>query len=378
MFVRLFLPQGGTLDTVVDLLPGREWTLELPISGHPITVRVEKESGDLPKDCWIAVQFALSEGWSTQLYADLDESGSADIELGAASELAITVLADGKNRPVALSTDWVSVSPHDDTVIISLGDRSTRRVRVLGHDDAPLAGATVTLVRLDDQSEWFEYGETNEDGIYHAPDFGDAPIRAMVSHASVTAVDLELETAGDEYVLRLDATSEIRVFLSDQGVLVPGAQIDLMGASSQYRFMVARTQADGLFTWPSVSSSSNAVVVVSDSRLWSGRTRVKPGSGTHTIDVRRTGSLEFRSRSEPQSFAVDALSSEFDTRVADWIDQGLVSSNRGLMTASATEPLRVNGIPHGEFTWTATSTSGLESSGTVTVEPRKVAIVYVD
>jgi len=177
-----------------------------------------------------------------------------------------------------------------------------------------------------------------------------------------------------EVELVIDDGDDMLVIATDTSERAPAVKLRSAPACIAYSVVhFGTTDTNGEKTWPNVAHGSYTIH----------RSRYGYWPATHTVHfegqspihlpIRRRGKLEAtitRSGSTPIPGAQLRLhSTEFEASITDWLAAGKLEASAVQLIADAGGRVFAHGIPHGTYSWTATSPDGATSSGQLVVPP---------
>ncbi|MEW6074230.1 MAG: Ig-like domain-containing protein [Planctomycetota bacterium] len=354
-------PDHSVYGAAIKLVPGEEWSLRLRVAGDKTaTVRVRDEHGNaLGADVPILVTYTVLPKTSIAQRAKTDQEGIAVFRGIDAERIDIQVL---ENDEVTLRARATAVFSGSSALVIdvALGGR-VLRVRVVEEDGDALSQAEVRLADPVDSHRML-YGVTDDDGMCSLLGAEKATYRAHLFHATLgRCYDLEADGRRDEIELVFKSGAELDLRLVDEGrpvVDARSAMWDPWGdvfdtkttnvegrvhygplAPGMYRF---RAQRSGYWT---VDFEAEAV---------------QGGKETEAV-LRRLGDamLEMRTAEGMPAAgrSVGLHCVELDTDVAEWVEEGRVNVEGGLITDEQGK-LLVRGLPHGTYEWEVADAAG--------------------
>ena len=371
-------PQAPWIFLRLDLEPRKEWSYTHRVSGRRrLNVEVVGSSDDVPSIVGLSISYQAPRGVLTEMGIPFRLDGSTSIVGIDADSAQVEVMG-----PVKVQASVLAELRGDELhARLDLGEEPFR-LRVVDSGGAPIPG---TLVRLTDSlpTAFYLVATTDETGAFL---FTGVPRRAVL-------VSLEHESRGRLFGARIDgAAGAAEVVLSSEASLHLGAldgDVPIVG-------VLARAQVSSLGPrWSVLGYSDDAgrvlaeqmgagvyTVSLNHAECWpvTVECRASIPPELQRVQIRRLGSLGF-TLSTPEGAVVRGLrlelhSIEFDTDVANWIQEKRVSSRSGLVSDAQGE-IRVHGLPRGSYRYRVATSQGETVEGLCEVPPGALASVPI-
>jgi hypothetical protein len=375
--VFISMPDGSATWHMVDLLPGEEWIVEIPIEGGPtLDVQVEPEgNAPLPKGLSAAATVLLENGYHNRS-TPVDDEGKARIQGIPIGDVAVDIWNEAGERIAAAVGRQTS---EGGTVVVRLGGRSQAFRVVDGNGDA-VSNAEVHLYLSGGKAGWYDYGYSDEQGLYAARGFPAERVVAGIIHpdyGKVFGIPVELATAPDPLELRFDTEATLAVQLVENGQPQAGVQVRVLGGSGTYIVGWVNSDAEGVVRVPHLGAGTYDLTVLHPGYWQHGASIAASDASTPTpFEVYHLGTLRVTAKSiggAPVSgFAVELEHARLGS-VADWIATGRVQAPSGSLATGPDGSLVINGMPRGNYTWSATLADGTPLSGEIAVIQGQVA-----
>jgi hypothetical protein len=351
------LELGGSAQATLDLRAVGD--CELPAQGD-LRLALRTQSG---------MEIARSLRWNGAREQRLERlwPGPARLELRAAGRsllVAELVIAPGEENAFELELPC-----------------ERPRLQLLHANREPVRAARVLLMPAG--GAWASWANAVElvsaaDGMLEPPALPSAElVLAIFGEATHVGVPLRLERAPAEGVQRLvlGPEGELRLVLRDGAQLLEGVHLALMEARLDYQLAIATTGEDGSATWSRLAAGGYTWEA-SGAGVWFTRGAVQLGAGgtsTHELEVRRTGNARLRvldaAGAPVPGIALELRSQELSESTADWLASGHLASSASSPVTDTQGQAHFEGIPRGNYQWTASDASGPRASGALVVQP---------
>lgn len=377
----VFGPDEFEIYTEVIVYPREEeWIVDVSIdTSSTLEVLLSLEEPDLEPG-WLMSWSNSSLQGLLHNYARAKDGRATFKTLGLGPVFVMAYTDDWKPLGAAATV----IKPGLNTLELPL-EHTTFGVRLLDSEGAGIPNTTINVQAPADNHAFSLGGVTDETGrveFVHPP---YTQLEAILNHPDIgyaTGIPIELSgTPGEEHVIVMPDRVGLRCRLVDQGVALPGIRVRVMAPDRRYIMAFFSSDDEGLIEGPGYCEG-NFLVMVDQARYWSSEMLVRCTDADEpvdiqvhrladvTFDVRSTSGLTVRGR------AVQLHSLEFDTDVAAWIAEGLVSAPGGMVTDSAGQ-LELTGLPRGDYRWRVVNSAGVATEGLVTLVAWSVTPVGV-
>ncbi len=372
------------LNTTVILEPGEEWLLQLPVGGTR-TLRVEVgDAASLPPGLWLRVGLPFPGGREIERFAPVPPDGVVEFDGVLPGAFSIELYAAVDGEPIGAAQGRIT---EQDTVVpvkVSLA-AGTHRFRVVDDRGRPVATASISVIS-EENAPAGAGGETDAKGECSLVGLEPGNYRVAIWHRELGYLHNVSVTLGrdTEKVTELEFAPDLdlEIQLLDGTEPLPGVHCRLWDERELYGIPSATTNENGVVKWTPLSEET-FLVRISQPGYWPTDAYVTShAEGTPTpVQVRRLGDLEVELRSvsnlSVSQLAVDLVSLEFGTNVLEWVQGGLVTSSSPVLQADATDLIRIEGLPRGDYRWTVVSAVGEAVGGVATVLPAATERVRV-
>jgi len=368
-------PAGLSCRVRRQLTLGRAWLVELPLegTGDIFVEALPEPGGELPRKASLRAEYDLLQGGSIELFTDLPPDGKHVFSRYPARGASFTVF--GPDSTVLGSVTIPLTDAPQHTARIQLGGSP---LTILVNDDLgkPLGGTTVTVTSLDRESLWAVGQTTGADG---RAEIGLVAFEEVLVHLmhSTRGSRVGARVRPDELpeglaVLELDGQANLQILLRDGESACPGVRALLYDETAY--FVVGEYVADGSGLMK-ISSLSEGIhrLVLDDPRYWRSEHLVEASEleSPQPVEIRRLGSLSIEVL-DPGGvpvfgLPVELISMEFGTPVAQWLSNGLVFSGESGLTTDLSGRIRLDGLPHGVYSWRIAAGSAGGLGGEVNV-----------
>jgi hypothetical protein len=256
--------------------------------------------------------------------------------------------------------------------------------RVIDGDGNPVRDATVSAIGPGGLVRANELVRSDGTAIFEGLRFDRVSL--FVQHNSLglsprTEVDLSLTE--DTFVeLKLDCDDDLAVRLMDGSRPIPGAPLTLYSPSPRTTLGYRATDSDGRASWERVGHGTYRVEALPANCWDAGATfEFKGDSEPLIVQVRRLGNLAVEvvdaDGQGVAGLALDLRSSEFDTAVSTWVDEGRVQASTGAVVTGAGGSLLLSHLPRGSYAWRIAAPGVPAVQGQVEVEPLSTATLHL-
>lgn len=380
--VHVTMPDGSQVVDDVELAPGRDWIVEVPVQNGPgLDVVVEPDGpGSLPEGLVVTAFLWMGDHFRGRT-APVDDSGHAHLAGVPPGKLVVSV---GKAEEEATASSVVEQTPGGATVHVRLSGRS-KTFEVLDPLGQPVHGAEVHLYFLDGAVHWYDYGYTDEQGLRTVGGLPDERFFAGIihpDHGKCFDIPVDLAKAADPMVLQFTRTSELRARLVENGQPRPGVQVRILGGHATYIVGWFPSDAEGIVQVRDLAPGVYDLTVMHPG-YWHERIPVSVNADGEVVDaeIHRLTSLTVRAHTVGGS-AVSGLAVELEHAelgsVAGWIDDGLVEAPAGGLMTDANGLLKLGDVPRGKYAWHATLADGtvIEGEGEARIgQPSEIEVI---
>ncbi len=362
---------------MVDLLPGEEWIVEVPIDGGPtLEVQVEPEgNAPLPKGLSAAATVLLENGYHNRS-TPVDDEGKARIQGIPIGDVAVDIWNEAGERIAAAVGRQTS---EGGSVVVRLGGRS-QTFRVVDQNGDPVGNAEVHLYLPGGQAGWYDYGYSDQQGLYSARGFPAEHVLAGIIHpdyGKVFGIPVELATAPDPLELRFDTEANLEVQLVENGQPQSGVQVRVLGGSGTYIVGWVNSDAEGIVRVPHLGAGSYDLTVLHPGYWQHGASIAASEAATSTpFEVYHLGTLRVSAKSIGGA-PVAGLGVELEHAqlgsAADWVAMGRLEAPNGSLATAADGRLVLDGMPRGNYRWSTALADGTPLSGEIAVIQGQIA-----
>jgi len=377
----IFTPDGARYDLSVDLRMGDDWRLEVPIDTprKVAAYAVPSSTREIPSGGWITA-FFWSAGAAVR-YRKMDAEGRAVFACITGDEAVFSAF---DSKWTCIGTTHVKLGAGEQVEVPVPLDGADYRVRVLDTAGEPAHKAFVAVTHPGDRSGWYAVADpTNADGLTTIPGMTASRllVSAQLASGESSYVLADFDNAERLAEVRVDASWSLCIVLRDHDA--PAGHVEVS----------FRDQIDGLVrAWLETSEAGTAtlrrineasfVVGIEYPGYFPVSVRLKstPSPELQEIQVRRTGALlaDFdRSGLALTDARLELHSVEYDCSIEPWLAQGKIAASPADLSADREGRLRIDGLPHGAYSWTAALSDGASQSGRVTVEPGSATTLRV-
>jgi len=343
--------------------------------GHDVFVVVRTEDGvGLAPGCVLQAAYWSLSAKRLVLWNDwVPDSSRIDIGRFDSDRVVLQVLdPTGKTIGAVRIPDLARAGPE---VVLRLGGKG-HTLRVLDRDDRPLARASVSIGRSAGVFERFL--NTDANGIVELPSFDgdemqvivDVPFEGCALYRSVSLSDRPTD-------LRFDPHEIVGIRLLDGAEPLPGILVQVFHGHG-FEYLVDELVSDdqGEARTRRVSGSDDYVLRIEQPGIWpvNSLQKAHANSSTTAVQVRRIGSTVLRARRSGLAVAgqsVTLRSEEFGEDVEMWRSSGRCVVTPSDFRTDVQGRIRIDGIPHGSYRWSATIEPDITVGGRFEVLPNQ-------
>ncbi len=382
--LRIQAPDGTTLDDTVEVPAGGDARFVVPLGGRRVLVEVEfhGESRFVP-GLMVRAFWRRPNGSTHVRTHDLEPEKPVEFSGIDAQHIDLSV-SDASGIPLCVRS--VSLDARGpETVRLVVGD-DARAVRILDRARAPMSGATVFVTTRPNHTDWLAQLVTDGNGECHIDGYDIAPIYLAVYRASdglMPSRPVELDPRQPTEII-FDARGEISIALRERDRPAAGVRViaeDAQGVA--WGLHEAFTDSEGIARW-GPAGPGEYVVRVASPGWWPTRLEWNSATspGTATLQVRRIASVEFEVKNNLghaiPGVKVALASAELPEPLEELIRAGKVRVSDANLRTDAAGRIRFDGLPNGEFEWSAVSSTGESGAGRANAAPQAVARVVIE
>lgn len=378
---------GGMLGLgAIRLSPGREWVVRLPFeTPAPVIVEFVTEEGREPLPAAsLVLRFPDHRGGVSNVFMGLiGDRDRIEVPLVTADEVTVEVMHDW-NQDTVYASVHERFAPGGPRVIRVPLFGPKLEARVIDGDGNPVRDATVSAIGPGGLVRANELVRSDGTAVFEGLRF--KRVSLFVQHNSLglsprTEVDLSLTE--DTFVeLKLDCDDDLAVRLMDGSRPIPGAPLTLYSPSPRTTLGYRATDSDGRASWERVGHGTYRVEALPANCWDAGATfEFKGDAEPLIVQVRRLGNLAVEvvdaDGQGVAGLALDLHSSEFDTAVSTWVDEGRVQASTGAVVTGAGGSLLLSHLPRGSYAWRIATPGAPAVQGQVNVEPLSTATLHL-
>jgi hypothetical protein len=383
--LRVAFPDNSVLYQGLELLPGRDLHVTVPVRGRGMEVEFVPEPGvDVPHWAYLDVAFTSNHSsWEAQTYGLVDLQPVHVNRIEGESAMLTVFGMDS----IVLAAKRVDLKAFGDARVQVRVPKSRARFIVVDATHKPVADARVTLSGVGDTSGWHEHVQTDAQGQCSIAGLALDRVYAQISHASIGVMPSQLIVTADA------ASSPLELVLAPEGPLslalverqhpVSGVQVWVADQQAVDQGLGLLTSNElGIVTGPLVGHGSY-IVEVRHPGYWRSRNSIAigPGGTQASVEVRRLGSVSILIRDKYEAPApgvrIDLHSDEMDRWVSSWMHDGELPPSPADLTSDEHGQLLVNALPNGTYSWRVDGAEGTPITGTVTVLPNATTSLVV-
>ncbi|MCP3917673.1 MAG: carboxypeptidase regulatory-like domain-containing protein [bacterium] len=383
MRLRILHPSGTVTDILAVCPPGVDTVKEVHVgTERTVRARLVPPSGEaLPEKMWIGANFRAADGSTPKSLASVGADGSAVFSAIEGGKVVFEVYRlDGKRY----GSYWREI-PDEAVVELELPlEDQPRTLRVVDAADEPVASAYVELGKPGDSTGFVQYWRVDSAGqtSIAATEADSLEVRVYepgLFWARTQTIDLE--TAQDPIVVRVDPTSSLRARVLERESARSGVLINVHESDSGPFITEVTSVAGGLITLDRVSPGGYTLAVASPG-YWPSKHAIQArvDAPEVPIQVRRIASARIEVTragvAVPQA-TVSLRSVELDTDVSEWVQEGRARTGESGWTTDQQGHVTVQKIPDGAYAWTVRFPDGETMTGQQTLQPAAVTTIRV-
>ncbi len=362
-----------TLDTAKD------WKFSHRVAGpRYLTIEVVAR-GDTPRDRpqAVYVMYQSSDGTTTHTRVGLPAEGIVRLE-GLDTEEATIDVYDGIGT---LATAHVAFAGGDELhVVVPIGGKP-HTFRVVDEEGEPVAGALLFVQDPQSPAGWLT-ASTDQAGECSLIGVPSGSILVHVLHNTRgTRHDVTCDGSIDPTEIVIESQGRILLVVLDGDQPLAGISCRLVAGNGKPLGLAKNSDAAGTVTWDGLHPGSFHISFFNED-CWPNTTQVEAQEeGTQTpVQIRRLGNLSVSVHAANglpvYGQRVQIQSVEFDTDVGDWIAQGRVKAEHGLVSDQRGE-IHIQSLPHGHYQWAITTAAGESFRGEVEVPPLSTGMLAI-
>ncbi|MBL8860968.1 MAG: carboxypeptidase regulatory-like domain-containing protein [Planctomycetes bacterium] len=393
---RIRFPETRAEDISLTLDAGTEWSLRFQFRLSPgrqevmsvntrrlrdLAVLVRASPGiTLPTGCTLCASYLCRTARRPASWcAFVPDSGLVDIGWLDGAPLALEVL-DPSGRSLA---SGVLADPDREGPVHVLEVGGPDRVlRIVDREGEPVSRVTVSVARIYAIIERSRMSDV--DGSVRLESFtADRAHIHMYLQGKGSVLLREVALRRDVTDVEFDPRARVHLRLVDGADPTGGLVVNVFDGYGG-GFLVDRitSGADGTATGTLLAADAYELVI-DQPGVWPLRRRVevREEAELQTIQVRRLGGLDLRVRSRGallSECAIQLESEEFGTSIDAWCAEGRCPRTPADGRTDAGGRLVVDGLPRGEYRWTALPPGGEAMSGRVVVEAGRRALLELN
>jgi hypothetical protein len=362
----------GWTSLMLELRAGAAWSFEHRVAGaRQLVIEVHPAPGQGVADTpGIYVKYENGQGVNTVHGTTVPDDGR--VALAGIEAESVTVHL--------LDRDWNEVSVtrgffegRDELHLDVHPGGAAFRFRVVDPEGAPVAGATITVNEVATRTLFLQ-GSTDAEGICELHGVPASRIVAGVSHPRRGARQgIVLDGAVGEAEIVLEKDARILLAFRDGDERVPGVECRMVNLHGQSSSLGRASGSDGTVEWKDLSTGPYRFAA-ERAGCWPVEleAEARRDAPLRVVQIRRLGDLVLEVQNSAglrvagQSVSLESV--ELATAVEAWLSMGRARSETGL-TTDRQGRIRLAGLPHGAYRWTATTSEGSSASGTLEVEP---------
>lgn len=359
----LSTPEGSSIKRSWTLFGEGPWYREVHLTGDT-RLEVSFKPADVSLPAYLGLEETLDTDIANAVYVAVDQDLAkgvfSAVDAGAYSLIAY----DADWKAVACASVEVTRGQLNEVALELDGSRSF--VRMLGKDGTPLSGATVTLRDPDHMPNLLARSLVADDaGLVELPatNLDELMLSAYFPSGGFMATRRIMRPKTDEPLdIVWDGGKGLHLEVFDGDVPLEGLDVWVHESQSGFPAVTLNVPADGHYERPNVGAGEYFAEAY-PSWVWNRRVYFNlDDEGTPVrIEFRRLGELTIQVEgllgNPAAGVAVSLTSDEFGESVGDWLAEGRVTSDTGLVT-DADGVVRIGGLPHGGYSWSAGEQSG--------------------
>ncbi len=354
----------------VNLIPGDDWTVEIPITGPPtLTVEVLAEpGGEIPRFTRLLLNYYDDQKRPVAHCHYLDERPARVTNVTGDRITAFVQAPDGS--PLASRTIEMRGREEVDVTIQLGGFGAT--LRVVDGEGEPVPNVSAYLTSADGERDFF-WQITDATGHCTLAGVPEEDVLVYLSHperGTRPATPLRLRSDPNEVVeLVLESEASLQVQLSYPTGPAAGVRAMLLDAAGRIVERDTLSNDEGLVSWPSLEPGTY-LVRINEPAHWylDGRVSTEDTHRPVPLRVYRHAMLELEVRNAEgvpvAGLPLELVSLDFSTSVTAWIADGRVLASDDALRTDAHGLLRLERLPEGSYEWSTRGPSGEEHRGT--------------
>lgn len=354
----------------VNLLPGKDWTVEIPLHSPGIlNVEVLPAVGDetLP-DCRLRLTY--HDGEHRRIVQQLRIQNGTARAFGVTRDRVIALVYTADSKPLVSRT--IEMRGQDEvSVTLQIGGFGAR-LRVIDGEGVPVPNVSAYLTSADGDRDFFSQ-TTDANGECSIAGVPEEHVLVYLEHperGSRPATPARLSTDPEELVeLVLGEFTALEVQLLYGSAPAPGVRAMLLDASGRIVVYDLFSNESGLVSWPSLERGTY-LVRINEPGHWYQDGRVSTEDTHRPVPLRiyRLTSLELELRNAEglpvAGQAITLFSRDLGADVGGWVGAKLVDASGAGLRTDGTGLLRLDRLPEGVFTWSLTTAAGEVLGGT--------------
>lgn len=374
-------PDGSGLHREAELVSGKPWDVDVQVGGGcELTLGIDQgEPAERSTDLWADVDFIAPDGTRMWFTAWVPEEGRVEFSYIPCVPFSVKIRNDANLVIGRASGGFDQIRSRE--VEIRLG-ADTRHFRVVDAAGLPVSDLLVFLF-LKEEPQALVFGKTDREGKVSFAGIDGESLTADLHHFERGAcADVPVRLPHDtEQTIEIQFLPEATLALQllDGDTPVPDLRCEIwMTHSPNAAAKLAYSGPDGRVSWNALGSARYGLRV-SHPGYWPVQEVLPTAEDPHRVQVRRLGdlSIEVRDRNgfPVRGAGVELTSVELASTVRAWAAQGRIQAPpEGLVTDRNGE-LRLAGLPHGDYQWTAVDGG---PSGAVTIVPGETSRLVIE
>jgi len=357
------------------LVPGHEWVVRLPVERRHLEVVVHRAQGvELPPGSRVYATPAAAENEGREDSYPIYPDSPVDVKIVDVGRLGLVVVNEKREPLGATEVEITETGPQRVELHLK---SDAREVRVVDRNREPVVDAMVFVATQRSISNVEMRYRTDAEGRCWIRNL-DVAQPWILAYDGVHGVSASrpLSSFGDgqvPIVIELHADDWVCVRVQERGRVVPGLRMSLQDpAGFACGLGTMPSDADGLVSW-GPTSEGDYVVKMREFGWWPTSMNVRTGSADapHVLQVRRLGSLAIEAKTglgtAARGVPIGLRSVEFGAEVVDWIAERKVDAPVGGLITGEDGRLRIDGLPNGEYRWSAVDSEGRPIEGVALV-----------
>ncbi|MBL8858312.1 MAG: carboxypeptidase regulatory-like domain-containing protein [Planctomycetes bacterium] len=382
--VQTVMNRSHWIDSMLLVRPGSSNSLTVDARRvRQLSAKVVAAAGGVvPPGMVCRASFRAADGVGVIHHVVFNEQSIADLACVAADDMIL----EAYDEWGTILASKVVHSARDKVEVIELtvgGEPIT--IQLVTSDHTPIPGAGIQFLSTTPGSAWRLGMRADEKGEAVLHSVPDSPLIALLrspqGHRWIQPFELPAKRDKPfEIVLAGNCSVELRA--RDGAVALPGVSLEL-GVPQADDFVFERIATDdaGRARFQRLEHQDFEVRVLGVG-LWPTVVHVSPTleGAQRELQVRRLGGARLRATIVGTPFRnkpIQVRSVEFDTDVAEWLAAGRIEASANKLITDADGRLNLDGLPNGQYTWSAKSSDGTQMNGHFTVPPRAVTDVTI-